>query len=92
MFVFTQVFTLPQTFRYTVPSSVLKRKHPSQCLCCFCCRPEEGFMNSKACTFFPAMLMGLIKDTNGSTADLVFSLWSLHVERAVFIMRALEML
>lgn len=49
-------------------------------------------MNSKACVFFPAMLMGLIKDTNGSTAGLVFSLWSLHVERAVFIIHTSEKL
>ena len=47
-------------------------------------------MNSKACIFFPAMLMGLIKDSR--TAGLVFNLWSLHVERAVFITRALEKL
>lgn len=49
-------------------------------------------MNSEACIFFPAMLTGLIKDTNGSTADLVFSLRSLHVERAVLITHTLEML
>lgn len=46
-------------------------------------------MNSKACIFFPAMLMGLIKDTN---AGLAFSLWSLQVERAVFNMHTLEKL
>lgn len=90
MFVFTQVFTFPQSSRYPVPSSVLKWKQSSSCICYFCCRPGKGFMNSKACIVFPAMLVVIIRGTNGSIARPFFSLWSLQVGREVLIMHTLE--
>lgn len=49
-------------------------------------------MNSKTCIVFPAILTVIIKDTNGSIAGLVFSLWHLQAAREALIMHTLEKL